>query len=120
MSKIFWSGVAVFILTAGFLAADILYGFGLKWWWVDYIEHLMGGILAGLIGMWWACALIKRATLVHAIMGAVILGIAVELVEYVFGWGISVYMSQTLDTTKDIFVDAAGGWIAWHAAKRWI
>jgi hypothetical protein len=120
MRKIFWTGVLVFIITALFLYSDIWFGLGLRSWWTDIVEHCLGGILAGLIGMWWALVVTKRSKLVHALLGALILGIAVELVEYSFDWGISIYMSRSLDTAKDIVIDLIGGSVAWQYAKRWI
>ncbi len=111
-------GVYVFILTAGILFIDIWYGLSTQFWWTDNVDHLLGGVLAGLIGLWWALALIHRASLVHAILGALILGALVEVVEYALGWGISSHMSRTLDTTKDMVVDAIGGWVAWRMARK--
>ncbi len=120
MARIFWSGVFVAVMTASFLGVDLIFGLGLQYFWVDLVEHFLGGVLAGLIGVWWALALLNRAHVIHAIMGALVLGIAVEVLEYAFGWGISVFMSQNLDTFKDIIIDVIGGWAIWHFAKRWV
>lgn len=120
MRTIFWSGVLVFFVTASVLGADVIRQLWLFSWWIDVVEHLFGGILAGLIGVWWALLLIKRASLVHAIVGAFILGLLVELVEYYVGVGINVHMSRSMDFIKDMAVDLVGGYAAWRYARRFI
>lgn len=119
MTRIFIAGVIVFVVTFGLLVIDIVTGLS-SYFATDLFEHFFGGVLAGLIGMWWALALTKRATLTHALVGACILGLLVEIVEYAFGWGISLHMSQTLDTTKDIAINLVGGWVAWKWGRRFV
>ncbi len=118
MRKVFWSGVFVFLITALVLGADIYFEIWTRSFSVDIVEHLLGGVLAGLIGVWWALALTGRSSLGSALIGALVLGALVELVEYAFGVGISVHMSRSLDTFKDMIVDLIGGWIAWKGAQR--
>ena len=108
-TKIFTSGVAVFIV----LAVLFLYGYQqnffqtLIWW--DILMHFLGGIWAGYIGAWFISFLGYPVRMSHFVAGAILLGLAVEVVEYFFVIGRNPFMSYELDTSKDIFVDVIGG-----------
>ena|ERR1041385_5486769 len=116
--KIFFSGVAVCF----FLAALFFYGltrnyFQVLWWW-DILMHILGGMWAGYIGAWFAVVSGRRAHVAYFIAGALILGGAVELVEFFSGFGRSPFLPYPIDTAKDLIDDAIGGAIAWYLIQR--
>lgn len=119
MRRTFALGVAIFC-TMAFLY--FYFGiarnfFFLLWWW-DIFMHLIGGILAGLIGAWWAMFFHLRPRLLHCILGALFLGAGVEVVEYYFDLLRSPFMSYPLDVAKDMIVDAIGAALAYLAIQR--
>ena len=91
------------------------YYFVRLWWW-DIPMHLGGGALAGLIGAWCAAILRIPVKTIHFVTGGLILGLGVEVVEYVTGFGRSPFMSYELDTMKDILNDVIGAVVARYVA----
>jgi hypothetical protein len=104
------------------LAAAFLYGyehyFFVRLWWWDVPMHLMGGVVAGFIAATGAITVFKKDPMpMHYILGALLLGGLVELVEYFTGFGRSPFMSYPIDTAKDLIMDGVGGFVAAWSAR---
>ncbi len=119
MLRIFVLGVGVFCaMTFLYLYFGIQQNFFFHLWWWDILMHAIGGVLAGLIGIWWALFFGFRPRLIHCLIGATVLGIGVEVAEYALDLPRSPFMSYPLDVTKDLIVDCIGGAIAYLFVKR--
>jgi hypothetical protein len=115
--RIFYAGVVAFFI----LAALFIYGYTqsffitLIWW--DVLMHFLGGVWAGFIGAWFVSFFGYRVKVVHFVVGSIVLGAAVEVLEYFVVVGRNPFMSYEFDTTKDMIVDAIGGLVAGYLLK---
>ena len=92
---------------------DVVVGLGKEfyltvWWW-DIPMHFLGGLWAGLFGLWFFKRLKKSAPISTAITVAICIGISWEIFEYSFAVARSVFMSYPIDTAKDLLMDTLGG-----------
>jgi hypothetical protein len=117
-NRIFWTGVALFVPIVVLLYIDIVHGITQELWLLDNAYHFSGGVFAGLVGAWWGLMLTREAKLWHALAGAIILGVAVEILQYLTGTGLSPYLSFPVDATKDMIFDALGGLGAWWLIRK--
>lgn len=118
LRRIFWAGVALFVPIAAFLYVDIVYGITKNLWLLDNAFHFFGGVYAGLVGAWWGLLLTRTLKLSHALLGALILGACVEILQYATGTGLSPYLSFPVDAGKDMVFDLMGGFGAWWLVGR--
>ena len=118
--KLFSSGVAVFFALGAIYVYGLAAGFFFTLWWWDILLHMIGGVLAGLIGMWFFVISGRRVSYAEALCGAIVLGILVEIAEFIFGFTYSPFMSYPVDTLKDIGDDAIGGLlVAYLVLRSW-
>lgn len=116
--RLFFSGVAVFGVTLVLYIIGLAKGFVLTLWWYDIPLHVLGGMLAGLIGMWFFAIFGRRASYTAALCGAIVLGILVEVAEFSLGLTYSPFMSYPVDVLKDLCNDVIGGLIAAYTISR--
>ncbi len=116
--KIFFSGAAVFFVTLVIYLYSLAAGLFFTLWWWDIPLHVLGGILAGLIGMWFFVVSGRRTSYTAALCGAIVLGILVEIAEFALGFTYSPFMSYPADTLKDMCNDTIGGFIAAYSILR--
>ncbi len=116
--RLFVLGGCFFIPIITILLVDLLYGFPKHLWYIDNVSHLLGGIFAGFVGLWWGLFLFRTLKLSHALLGAFFLGASVELLQYATGTGLSPYLSVPVDVTKDTVLDLFGGYVAWRLVRR--
>jgi len=92
---------------------DIYFGIGKEYFWTvywwDIPLHILGGLWVGLATAWAFTVFRKRPTFIVCLCGAVAVGVAWEIFEYVTGTGGSIFMSYPMDTAKDILDDCIGG-----------
>lgn len=107
-------GIAA-ILTAFHLAAEHYF---LYWrvQWFDISVHLLGGLWAGLFAAWILALFNRSSRLFLFICVAVLFGAVWELFEAKVG--MIVFPSDTLDTMKDLSMDAVGGIAAYVLALK--
>ena len=95
--------------------------FFLYWyyWWFDIPLHFLGGFCVGLLSLWIARQNFRRdfpvsslQVLLVALMGAIVIGSAWELFEYIAGFTFDSMGNYKLDVIKDLTMDAFGGYIA--------
>jgi hypothetical protein len=118
MVRIFWAIALIATITTIVFTADATYSLSDHYFWYDNIQHLLGGAVAGLLGMWFGLFFTDRATLQDALLCGAVLGVLVEIVEYSLGIGGSRFMSYSLDTAKDLIVDMIGAGAAWYVMRR--
>lgn len=111
-TKIFFSGVAVFLVLAPLFYFGIIADLFIKIWWWDILMHGLGGMWAGYIGVWFAIEAGQKPKPLFFLAGAIILGGFVEIAEYYTDFGRSPFFSYPVDTGKDMIIDAIGGLIA--------
>ncbi|MDB5237755.1 MAG: hypothetical protein JWM46_25 [Candidatus Kaiserbacteria bacterium] len=116
--KIFLSGVAVFCALAIVYVYSLYAGFFFSIWWWDIPMHIGGGVLAGLIGAWFSIIFSGRVSLLSIFAGVIVLGVAVEALEYALGFTYSPFMSYPVDTAKDLVDDLVGGVIVGYLLAR--
>ncbi len=113
--RIFLLGVAVFLGTlAMFYLSLASPSVQLIWWW-DIPMHISGGMWAGLIAAWFILVSGRTPTLAECVYFALFCGVAVEVLEYLIGWGVNPFMHPAIDTAKDFVMDAIGGYLAHRA-----
>jgi len=118
--RIFWSGSALFWLLLAAYLFSLEKGYFFVYWWWDIPMHVIGGVLAGLIGAWCALALGHPHPFRAAILGALVLGIGVEIAEYAFGFTYSPWMSYSVDTAKDLVDDLIGACLIGSMLARYV
>lgn len=100
--------VALVIAVLHILAvAFYLYSF---YWWFDIPLHFLGGLSVGLTALYWRGRIAPFAAAAGA---ALAFGLMWELFEYAAGITLNGIGSYPLDTVKDLFLDAAGGLLAY-------
>ncbi len=121
MTKIFFSGVAVFLIIAyAFIYLDYFHGYiySLTYPWFDSMLHTLGGIYIGLVAMWFLYFFRISPRLFYVLISVLIVGLAWELMEYVLSFPRSPHMSYELDTLKDLVLDLIGGIFAWAYSRH--
>ncbi len=113
--RIFLLGVLVFLLTLPMFYLSIASPYIETLWWWDMPMHIVGGMWAGLIGAWFLVIAGERPTLAQCVCFALYCGLAVEILEYLSGWGANPVMPPAVDTAKDFVMDAIGGYLAHRA-----
>lgn len=116
--KIFFSGVVVFSALLAVYVYSLYAGLFFSIWWWDIPMHITGGVLAGLIGAWFASVLGYRVSYLSIFTGVIVLGVAVEVVEYLLDFTHSPFMSYPVDIVKDMIDDLIGGAIVSYILAR--
>lgn len=100
---------------------DIYYGLDRMYfwtlWWYDIPMHILGGVWAGLFFAWAALFLDIQPSWRVFVLGAFVVGLGWEALEYFFHMGGNIYMSYPLDTAKDMLDDCIGGALAYWLAR---
>lgn len=118
--KLFFSGVAVFFVLLTIYVHGLVTGLFFRLWWWDTPLHILAGVLAGLIGMWFFVIFGRRVSYAASLCGAILLGALVEVTEFALGFTYSPFMSYPVDTLKDMCNDAIGGFIvAYLVLQLW-
>ncbi len=109
----------VVLAIIGFLYLHLGIGESFFWvyWWWDIPLHILGGVWAALFAAWVYTILGGHARLSIFLFGALLIGVAWELLEFVGEFPRSPHFSYPVDTAKDIVMDCIGGAIAWGLAK---
>jgi hypothetical protein len=116
--KIFFYGVGVFLVLAPSFLYAAAHGYFQTYWWLDIVMHTLGGMWAGYIGAWFAVMMKEKPRLRYFVLGALVLGACVEVLEYFTDFGRNPFMSYPVDTTKDMVVDILGGLFAGYLFRR--
>jgi len=80
-----------------------------NYWWWDIPMHILGGVWAALLLAWTQTLRSKPYSLIAYVLMAFAIGGAWELLEYIGHFPRSQFMSYSLDTAKDLVMDALGG-----------
>src|SRR3989344_3428163 len=97
--------VLLFVVLYG-IAHDYLWSI----FWFSGLAHFLGGIWAGIFGIWVFRSSDASPRLFYCIGVALALGICWELFEVVIG--ATHFPADTIDTVQDIMMDIVGGAIA--------
>jgi hypothetical protein len=95
-------------------------------WWFDLAMHFLGGLWCGLFVVYCFAEHQKRLgkslkvsdVFLAGIVGAIVIGSAWEVYEYVFGLTYTSKSSYRLDTILDMCMDVLGGLVAAFSLKR--
>ncbi|MDP3996182.1 MAG: hypothetical protein Q8P86_00620 [bacterium] len=116
-------GISIFVL---FIAIGALHAFSIHFyfywifWWLDIPMHFLGGLFAGLVGLWtylysgvFSYDKQGRFRLVFAaVIGALVIGGFWEVYEYFTGQTYNAIRNYPLDVLKDMVFDVLGGFVA--------
>jgi VanZ family protein len=108
-----FAAIAAFALTALCLSYfDIGLSFSERYIWWDSLEHVLGGVTVGFVALFLATLSRISNTTFFAVLSALCVGLAWEIMEAQTGIGTSLYLGYAADTIKDLVCDCIGGYIA--------
>ncbi len=98
-------------------AAGFQYDLFWHWWWYDITLHTLAGVAIG-VGVFRIGYLYNVPhVMVIAVVAALSIGVAWELLEHYLGLPRSLFLNYVVDTTKDLVMDAAGAIIGVSVAR---
>lgn len=118
--------VILSIIVAGLHGLANMYYLYWVLWWFDLLMHFLGGLLVGLVTLWWLRFEIpisirsKIPRFLTAFFAVLAVGVAWEVFEYVTGtYGVSNMDDYMFDTVTDVLMDIVGMLFAYFMFVRY-
>ena len=109
--------LVVAAIVVAYFYLGIEHSFLWKFWWWDNVLHLLGGIWAAFVTVWVFGEFGFQRSFTVFVMGALVVGVSWEIIEYVWDFPQSWFVPYEIDVAKDILVDLVGGAVAYYAAR---
>ncbi len=77
-----------------------------KFFWLDIVQHFLGGVWVGFLALWILPLQGKRRQILFCIIAALVIGGVWEIFEFVTG--MTAFPDDTVDTIQDFGMDVLG------------
>lgn len=108
--------LAVLLLLLPVVFYGIAHSYLWDTFWYSGLAHLLGGLWAGAVAIWFAHWRGFRGNFISCVMAALVLGIGWEVFELIIGG--THFPADTIDTAEDLIMDVVGGAVAGFIARQ--